>query len=349
MSDHWTNNEDLLADYVLGRVPAIRLAELESHLRECEICRRAVADEKNLAAAAKLAGRNQIKIRLRENLGQKPERTVPWPHIMSAAAVVVIIMGVGLFNGWFSTQKLETIITEEPVATRSAQANGKAELQAEQNIEPLLRKEKAASAPLSKKEQRASPLSGARKADQDAVALNEADSRVTMSDEVGKEVSAPADVIQTEMAMESAGESSSWVAGTVVQLEEKRANKSDDQGGMPAAVLRQDSPEHYRTMQRNLRRANSVSVVQQSFASLPREQQLQQSSSQSTLLAQVQRVGGKLQVILYPEHPFTEEEISKATSEFVRRDSVVITIAGQMAGYRIPENLLEPPIPSKTK
>jgi hypothetical protein len=114
---HWTNDDDLVAEFVLQRLEASEMARLSGHLHECAACNEVVTREMKVAAGAKRAARRGLKSRLQNRLataaaarpgkhqsvGQSREN-LPWPRILSAAAIVTVILAVGVYNDWFQTR-----------------------------------------------------------------------------------------------------------------------------------------------------------------------------------------------------------------------------------------------------
>jgi hypothetical protein len=103
--EHWTGDQELLAHYVLERIPAGARVPLDAHLAACEQCRTAVADERLLAAGARLAGRRQIRRSLAGNIRSRPRATPPWPRIFAAAAVIVIAGALVLYSRWMAVEQ----------------------------------------------------------------------------------------------------------------------------------------------------------------------------------------------------------------------------------------------------
>ena len=94
---HWTTDEHLLAQYVLGQLDHSRRAGLEQHLRDCSQCRDAVDAERLLAAGVKRAGRDAMKHRLASSVHQK-QPGANWYQVAGIAAVVILLITVGIYN-----------------------------------------------------------------------------------------------------------------------------------------------------------------------------------------------------------------------------------------------------------
>ena len=110
---HWTDDDELLSKFVMHRLTASEEERLLSHLRECEKCKDAVRDETQIVAGTKLAGRSAMKDRLKSRLQTSENyvasRTkkaiafdIPWTRVASLAAVLAIVIAVGVYNNWFS-------------------------------------------------------------------------------------------------------------------------------------------------------------------------------------------------------------------------------------------------------
>ena len=99
---HWSDDPDLLERFVLNRLELEEREQLETHLRVCELCQQAVRSEQELAAGARRLGREGLKLRLKHRLAYVPQRHLAWQPIASAAVVIVIIIGIGIYNHWFT-------------------------------------------------------------------------------------------------------------------------------------------------------------------------------------------------------------------------------------------------------
>ncbi len=106
--EHWTEDEELLRAYILGRIPDEERARLRGHLSVCTRCREVENRERLLAAGVRRLGREQLRASLRRNLGTTQAARIPWLRIAAAAAVVVIAGGVLLFTRWSSLQREHT-------------------------------------------------------------------------------------------------------------------------------------------------------------------------------------------------------------------------------------------------
>lgn len=352
MSEHWAHNEELLADYVLGHVGAEQRLSLDSHLRECESCREVVASEMVLAAAAKRIGRSELKARLQKTALHQPEHGIPWPRILSAAALVVILIGVGVYNQWFITKSpTEPTIQEIPaLAKKDEPPQPKQEAKQSTEIQAVAPKQKMAAPPSLKKESHTPEYAAAPAAGQDKDDSQEFAAKIADEKDAPKKMNAPQGNIQSEGFAGESAPNSVWINGTIIAGDDRKDQQQfEGMDSYRSYAYEERAANRAEGVRRNLLRSRSTQITQQPFASLSSQHQLQQSATTNSLPAQMQRIGGILQIILYPEHPFSDEALNQAKVTYIERDSIILSVDSLQAGYRIPKALLEPPIQQRSK
>lgn len=118
---HWTTDDDLVRDYLLGLVKIEVKLELEAHLSSCPACRERIAEEQSIALGVRQYALFTQKEQLRALTGAA-DAAVPWPRILSIAALLVIIAGIGVYNRWFfgpgSQPGLSEPTFEQPIRKR---------------------------------------------------------------------------------------------------------------------------------------------------------------------------------------------------------------------------------------
>lgn len=119
---HWTDDPELIERFVLHQLNPDQRNELEDHLRICEVCKRALRSEQVLLAGIRRSGRESFRAELGKKLATVKPSGTPWPHILTAAAMIILLTGIGIYNRWFQTvQPLElpapaTSSSEQPHA-----------------------------------------------------------------------------------------------------------------------------------------------------------------------------------------------------------------------------------------
>lgn len=115
---HPASDPERLEEFVLNRLSPSERERFEEHLRTCVPCQNAVQDERMLAAGIRRLGRDELKERLRKTLQQDQARSFPWARIVAAAAVVLTIIGVGLFNNWFAVHESTPTLPDQNVVEK---------------------------------------------------------------------------------------------------------------------------------------------------------------------------------------------------------------------------------------
>jgi len=329
---HWTRDTELLEQFVMHRLDDARRKELEAHLLTCEGCQRAVKDEQVLVLGMKRVGRDAMKARLRERLaaGQAPlaARKIPWMQITSAAAVVILVVGLGIYNKWipFGTEKDEfagDAAQPQPVETlaKAPEVNqekaGKAE-ESKPTEESRSREadqlrdrtdDKAAQLELERRVAEAAPSAAGAAAKKDEVAVNE------LTD---------ADTREKKLAAQGV-----WVEGVVIPEQ----STDDLKRAMPQTQLLQ-SQQAARLMQKA--NTTAVTVTEMPVEELPPTQQMrQQRLDNQTVQTMIEQQDGNLNFVLFRQAPQQKLKSHAATLEQVGNDSLIITVGNERIGYNI--------------
>jgi len=117
-NSHWTENEENVDRFLMGRLSGEERSLFLSHLEQCGECRERIARARHTAAQIREAGRRELKSRLSDRIKSRPAR-IPWPHVLSAAAVVIVVIGVGLYavlreNRSLTVEEHEVMTAEPP-------------------------------------------------------------------------------------------------------------------------------------------------------------------------------------------------------------------------------------------
>lgn len=133
---HWTNDEELLARFVLGQINPDEASVLEQHLQECAECSVLVQAERLLAAGIKRSGRAEMKQRLISNIAQKDLGTFDWSRVASVAAAILFVITIWYVSRWFVPGE-GPIFTQGTVTdTLVAQASSRIEKEEVPQVEP---------------------------------------------------------------------------------------------------------------------------------------------------------------------------------------------------------------------
>lgn len=346
---HWTSDPELVEDFVLDRIEEVRRDRLEKHLSECEVCRSVVEGEKALASAVRLYGREELRQRLKTRLAARPVRVVPWPHIVSAAAVVILVVGLGVYEGWFSPIQMDT--PEEWKDVPSSPEVRKTEPGPIDAAGEETREKKEAPAAASDDERR--ERSVARPKDLDARSLGEAGRMKTQLDErAGKSlVVQPSQKASDENKKGFADRADQrhyperiWVDGVVLEQPGEgfntaplAAQKQLEKADRSSAVAQQKesmSIQSFVVVHRDVRQ--NINFMQQSSEQMPMEQKRKEKEAAAgrvpTLLERTE--DGQLNITVYSDDFIQSDQ--NVTVSPITVDSLVVGIGGRKIAYRVP-------------
>lgn len=105
-NEHWAGDPELVERFVSGGLGQDQKKAFEAHLGGCVLCREAVDQEVKLREGIRIYARKSLKNRLRKRLSLAPGSGIPWPHILSAAALLIIIVGIGMQTGLWRASEL---------------------------------------------------------------------------------------------------------------------------------------------------------------------------------------------------------------------------------------------------
>jgi len=117
-------SSETLEDFVLEKLPPDERASVERHVATCASCRTTLEEERQLAAGIRSSGRAALKSRLAESLVTSGQETVPWGKILSAAAVLMLITGIGLVYRWLTPVEQFPQVVESITHTQADKAPG---------------------------------------------------------------------------------------------------------------------------------------------------------------------------------------------------------------------------------
>ena len=337
---HWTQDDELIERFILKKLNPKERNELEDHLRICEVCKQEVRAQQMLVAGIRRSGREAFKARLREKVGLLPEQRIPWPHILSAAAVIVILLSVGIYNRWFETVKqpentvvlihpdaAPAVVSKDSVAEESAPPDD-----IRSGDQPLVSSERLLQKRAEDTKAQASK-SLSQLADEDKSKMMEGVSSAqgagaaATREESAQEVQADIVVAQPEIL---------WAEGTILHSEELMEKGKAEQRGVSGyqfgkADAMRAAPS---SAKKQMPKESPLLVIQQSVAAIPLSQQ--QLRQPNTVLTKVERLGEQIQITVYLDSLLDESDFARTTIEPTANDSVVVNLPNQRLRYKLP-------------
>ncbi len=370
--EHWTDNEDLLEKFVLERLSESVLQEMKQHLVLCPRCRKKVEREQRIVGAAKGLGRALLKQRLRENLKAHAERRIPLPHILSAAALIAIIIGVGTYYRWYQPTPPSDLIPmpkEQPIAQQTTESSQEkitadnrvadADVQhgldktseTESNIESG--KDQVKAAPVESSDDFQASIKGKRESESipsrekvgrlEGVA-GEVDKKRTAGNDFRRDVANEIQKNAEPAAIGFAKESDAlWIEGQVQMKESAAQNQLREEVQVAGGEISRsrknkdevlaDSPQERRISLRQ----EKITLEQKSVAQLPSSKLLrQQQIGTKQVQTLVEETPTGLQLTMFFESSLDSTLLAEATVEQISADSLVVFLDGQVITYKLP-------------
>lgn len=347
--DHIAGDEELLERYVLGTLGEDERLAVEHHIAGCDTCAAAVRRERLIAAGARRLGRDQLRNVLRQSARQPAGRPVVWQRVLSAAAVLGLIVGAGLYYDWLGTGNVPE--TSEQLRQYSAPEKGAKMESPPTGASPHGRDEgsglvdarrepgrfaEAAPPPAGEKKSDRADTPAPLKAQGDLDAAQPAATGVSagvLRDKEGKraEASAPPTGIWTEgTPLSSVEEAAAAQAADKVSAESRVVRKEMDAKSKNANQLKAPANERQNSMAQ-------YRVDQAPASALPRERQMvQQRKAGGGVQTLVTQEGSVTTMTLYLDSLVDPIEVKSANVEPVSDDSVIVNLGKQRIGYRLP-------------
>jgi hypothetical protein len=350
---HWTDDEDLLERFVLNRLEADERKELEAHLRECPRCRQTAQAEQQVVAGIRWAGRDALKARLKERVGVQPLRHVNWYQVAGVAAMIVLLVAIGLYNRWFFKGEMK-----EPVVTEQWEGEHRAPVQ---ELKRADKDEVAATKPKTKEPSAISKPVPARtgakptsreEARRDAaielskvpVEIEKQKGRKVQAEPLQVAAAAPAKKEVAALGETAGGMNAIWIEGTLLpegfedraapQSLARRESKRSEQ--LQARKMNEKiSKDERQQMATEGAEPEKFVVTQRSPSALLQSQRAEQQGI-NTIQTLVERKGRGLQMTLYFDPPVKESALRDARVESVTEDSIIVNIGPQRIGYKLP-------------
>lgn len=337
---HWTTDEHLLAQYVLGQLDARQAAERESHLRDCTQCRDSVAAERQLAAGIRRAGRDALKQRLAQRTKHKGSGT-NWYRVAGIAAAIIVLLTVGIYNKWFfsdETRLADSRLKSDSIAPK-AESTPRQPAPEQQSPEKKQLADVSKPSGFADRDQAESKGGGARGGGEKRGAVSV--SVLDRSEDI---------LFKKDRMMAAAAESEGiWVQGTVVSEETnvratgKAMEKSSDDVRENAPKGKKEPAALMSLAARSSSQATegpAVVVVQRPISDLPRSQMLGKQNF-SQVQTWLRSNAGGLSMVLYSDSLLGRNDLGQARLQTIREDSIILQIGNQRIGYRLPPGWTE--------
>ena len=332
---HIAPDEEMLTRFVLGRMSVAEASAVEEHLASCDGCLKAVQRERLLAAGTRRLGRDQLKDSLRRRVREMPDRAIPWPGILSAAAAVGILFAVTWYNDWFAGQRKapEAISFRDdrpaPELPAAITPPGKEKSGAPEGGRDLRRQEQAEKAPAKKTSStdgHGAPAAVGDVASGPAGTAAAAPKDMYAADQRGK--ASPAEP-STTPAFWVEGVQLGAESAVAAERDEERLRTNSLQQKVTSGEKQDLKPEQTAGGEMRFR------IDQRSSASLPRDRQTRRNAP-DRVQTRVEQRGDMTILTLYLDSPLNERDAAGARVQTVADDSIVVTAGSQRIGLKLP-------------
>jgi hypothetical protein len=339
-TDHFAQDQELLEEFVLGRLDQESDARCREHLRACETCRQAVQAEQSVAAGIKRAGRDRLKKRIAMLALEAAPRRVPWPHVLSVAAVLLILIGIGVTQRWFTTrlEPEKPTFAETPAAEQKLESPAaKAQLDRAQPAETM----SDAASPSRQRgevERRDESRLGPQKETDERHAYAAApQTRFEESPALDSKGGRSADADKMVGAARAPGEEF-WTNGTLITETVSKKDVMTDRASKPSLAGEMNVSSALREKAEPI---GNVVVEQRPATRLPLQMQNQQQLYNRLAIQTLVRLSeNETQLTLYPDSLFDSTQVQYARVQQVTPESLVVQIGNQQIGYKLPAGLL---------
>ena len=345
---HWTENEELLEQFVLDRLGSAEVAELEKHLQECDPCRKVVAKELELVAGIRLVGRDSVKQRLAQSLERRKSAGASWYRVAGVAAGIVLLVTVGIYNRWF-------IGTETQMEKRDRADTTEKRLEPAPSTSPERQVPNAAKPSVDAvgraldEEGRkvANVAAGAPKA-AGAESGNIAESQIDRpkdlkATEAGKEGEGREKKNRIAAATAASKNATTWLQGSVMSERDQNVSAPMEMAAKAKderVVLRKGKEDYLLAgkaakVEAGENKGQDFIITQKLMSDLPPSQRAQQqkASSVQTLL---QKNLTSTRITVFLDSLLTKKEFEQAHVQTFGEDSIVLNLGSRLVGYKLP-------------
>jgi hypothetical protein len=310
---------ETLEDVILEKLPPVERAMVEQHLATCSSCRAALEEERHLAAGIRSFGRAGLKSRLAESLAAPGRQPAPWGRILSAAAVLVVIAGIGIVYRWLTPGEQSPQIAETITPVQADKAS-------REMAHP--EKPEAPEGP----QPRVSPAPAPARTEQTAVRMESERSKDALTE---KKAASDAGAESPDVAPALSQQPSIWQTGQLAENprpgQDERWMKSDQQAAPHAAGAqiqkRQDLAGRVQTFPRAVVRVSpSADVLLTGDADRTR-------AGARGIPTQIVQYPDSLVFTLYTDLSFEGEALRNARVKQTSPDSILLLIGERQISY----------------
>lgn len=333
----WTDDSEMMDRYLRGELSDEERVRLEQEIEGDAERTAALRTEMEITAGIRRHGREQMKAGLRTALRKdRQAQFLSFNYIGLAAAVVIVLIGVGVYKYFFNDYARPTSFPHPKVYVTvpddtSDTAEATADTVQEQVKEPSP-PSPAADAMAMKKERKTAE-----------VAANNADhvpSEATMSAAPATASGYVAKTVESTAAMSVADASGSvWLVGNVVMVRSERVDASE-LSKRSASGVSASSEEFAAGSSAPAKRKIALAAVEVRRRPVKELPAARRSKDAGTIETLVERKDDHLIVTLYNDD-VRDGDVKEAVVLSLGEDSLVVSLPSRSIGYRLPAGWVE--------
>ncbi len=319
------------------------MSEFEAHLNECRDCMSIIKREQLMTAGIRKYGRQELKERLRLRVGESGSGRMPWASAVSAAAVLLIVVGFGVYNRWL-------LVKETPGLDEAAQPSQRSPEMGKVEGPPIQDRSGA-------KDARGIQMESAKQRSESRGEMKtDLTQREVPRSIISQQVTSPSQGAQAGAgAASKPGEktehldvseeledekvsSEFWVEGVVLTDSHRDfLGRTPDVRPKTESLMLKRSKLETQASQPPISK-ESIDLEQRPATELPSDRQaLQKLTGARSIQTLVQQKADGMRMILYLDTSFSTADISNANIQRISPDSVVIELPHQRIGYQLPD------------
>lgn len=336
---YWTDDDEIVAKYVLGQITPEEKERLDAEIAGYEAGRAKLQEEMEIAAGIRRHGRDVMKMQLRTKLRRaRATQFSSYYYIGLAAAVLIVAVGIGAYQIWFSDLTAPKQFHEQEIVLTPPEEESITEEQSPvQPVESAPDAERAESA-LDQKNVQQDQQIAASGADE----LKNAES-VTAQKSIQPPAAAMAEAgADAEVDQPSAaGQTQAiWLIGKVVMISDRAeppsiaaANEKRERT-MAKQKAAEAIAERPVTIKRRAK-DEGITLQQRAIKDLPAGLAQRKDAKELTVQTLLERSDAGISLTLYGD-AVNEEDLQEAVVERMTDDSLVVSLPHQRIAFRLP-------------
>lgn len=347
---YWTDDDDLVSDYVLGRLSAEEKKRLDEEIADCEPCKQKIRVEMEIAAGIKRHGRDYLKGIMRKKLSrQRATQFYSYQYIGLAAAIVIIAIGIGLYQLWFSDLAAPKKFHQQEVVLvpqEDTSGGNLAELPDDGSLQEggEVLDEKSGPPPEEKTErqdQKSEVTAGKSERRSETVAAAHEDPVPAMTE-------AESDAAHDGKIESSPTSSAIWLIGKVVMISEQTESRSAARTSGEIAKKEKRETEQAETQSKKnlkVRRAEDEGIVlqQKEIKNLPSDLKSRGDTMERDVQTLFERTETGVTLTLFGD-AVSQEELNEAVIETMTDDSLVVSLPRHRIAFLLPPGWNSQPV-----